>query len=209
MHTSIYHITHIENLPSILEMGGLIANSRLKEENKNYLDIAYAHIQDRRANIPVPCSVGGFLNDYIPFYFAPRSPMMYTINKGNVATYRGGQKSIIYLVSDTEVIEKMGLNFAFTDGHAVIGYSDFYDDIENLEDVIDWELMRSRYWANTLDDPDRKRRRQAEFLIHHFLPWDAVSEIGVINASSQSRTTDILQKFNLEKIVNIRYQWYY
>ena len=49
-------------------------------------------------------------------------------------------------------------------------FTDFFDDLKDL-DKIDWDLMQSRYWNDTNDDPDRKRRRQAEFLVHEFFPW--------------------------------------
>ncbi len=39
--------------------------------------------------------------------------------------------------------------FAFTDGHAVMDYSEFYDDLQFLN-MIDWEIMQARYWNNTL-----------------------------------------------------------
>ncbi len=104
MPTSIYHITHIRNLQSILQSGGLIANSRLKQQQTNYQDIAHGHIQDRRALTRVPCSAGGCLHDYVPFYFAPRSPMLYAIHKGNVQGYSGEQNSIIHLVFEAEFL---------------------------------------------------------------------------------------------------------
>ena len=72
--TPIYHITHIENLGSILRAGGLRAVGRLREQGAGYQSIAYPHIQDRRGGVRVPCGVGGSLHDYVPFYFAPRSP---------------------------------------------------------------------------------------------------------------------------------------
>jgi hypothetical protein len=61
-------------------------------------------------------------------------------------------------------------------------YSDFYDDLAALEFVIDWELMKSKFWFDREDDPNRKCRRQAEFLIHQFCPWTLIEEIGVIRA---------------------------
>ncbi|MBZ8182847.1 DUF4433 domain-containing protein [Oscillatoria salina IIICB1] len=84
MPTPIYHITHVNNLSSILNSSGLIAFNQLKQQRANYTDIAHQTIQDRRARKQVPCGAGGVLHDYVPFYFAPRSPMLYTINRGNV-----------------------------------------------------------------------------------------------------------------------------
>jgi hypothetical protein len=39
-----------------------------------------------------------------------------------------------------------------------MAFSDFYDDLNDLE-TIDWDIMAAKYWRNTFDDPDRKRRR--------------------------------------------------
>lgn len=97
MSTPVYHITLISNLESILKSGVLIAKSRLKQQQINYQNIAHLDIQNRRALIRVPCAAGGCLLDYVPFYFAPRSPMLYTIFRGNVQGYTEGQTPIIHI----------------------------------------------------------------------------------------------------------------
>lgn len=128
MPTSIYHMTHLRNLPLIIGAGGLIANNRLRQKQIVYTDIAHQTIQDRRATRQVPCGAGGVLHDYVPFYFAPRSPMLYSIHRGNVASYQEGQNLVIYLVSDAESVKSEGIDFTFTDGHAIMEYSSFRDD---------------------------------------------------------------------------------
>ena len=52
--------------------------------------------------------------------------------------------------------------FVFTDGHAIMQLSKFYDDLGYLTEI-DWDIMEEKYWRDTIEDPDRKRRRQAEF----------------------------------------------
>jgi len=205
----IYHITPIDNLSSIINSGGLVAKSRLKEGKINYQDISYGHIQDRRGQIRVPCGAGGYLHDYVPFYFAPRSPLLYAISKRTVPNYQEGQNSVIHLVADINTIEAEGLDFVFTDGHAAMAYADFYTDLGALGYVIDWELMESRFWFNTEDDPNRKCRRQAEFLVHQFLPWHLIQEIGVINTKIQIQVREILQRFNKQTPVEVYSKWYY
>ncbi|RUS93012.1 hypothetical protein DSM106972_097600 [Dulcicalothrix desertica PCC 7102] len=208
MPTFVYHITHIRNLQSILQLGGLIANNRLKQQQISYQDIAHGSVQDRRALIRVPCAAGGCLHDYIPFYFAPRSPMLYTINKGNVEGYTEGQTPVIYIITEAEIIAANNLVFAFTDGHAVMDYSEFYDDLQFLN-MIDWDIMRERYWNNTPSDGDRRRRRQAEFLVHQFCPWSLIAQIGVINNTVKSQVEQILQNFNCSTPVKVYPSWYY
>lgn len=80
----LFHITDYENLESILNHGGLVANSIVKEKGVSYKNIAHASIQDRRLTTSVPLPPKGNLHDYVPFYFAPKSPMLYAIYKGRV-----------------------------------------------------------------------------------------------------------------------------
>lgn len=204
----IYHITPIDNLESIISEGGLLAYNVMLETGTNYTNIAYENIQDRRARIRVPCGAGGVLHDYVPFYFAPRSPMLYTISQGNVPNYTQGQAAVIHLVSDVFEIDIRGLEFVFTDGHAVMGFTDFFDDLNYLG-AIDWDVMESRYWFDTNEDNDRKRRRQAEFLVRNFLPWELITEIGVINSTIKAKTENILQNFTHKPSVIVQKNWYY
>lgn len=204
----IYHITHIDNLESILSECGLLAYNVMVETQTNYTNIAYGNIQYRRATTYVPCGEGGVLHDYVPFYFAPRSPMLYTISRGNVENYTQGQAAVIHLVSSIENIEAENLSFVFTDGHAVMTFTEFFDDLNYLG-AIDWDVMGSRYWFDTNEDNDRKRRRQAEFLVRNFLPWELITEIGVIDYTIQSQVENILQNFTDQTPVRVHKDWYY
>lgn len=207
----IYHITHINNLESIVKAGGLLACNAMYEAKAEYTNIAYDGIQDRRARTSVPCSVGGVLHDYVPFYFAPRSPMLCAINnKGKVKGYSEGQTPIIYLVSEVEKIADSNLHFAFTDGHAAMAFTDFFDNLEYLDEAIDWEVMESRYWFDTDEDNDRKRKRQAEFLVYNFFPWQLVTEIGVKNYPIKTEVDKTLEKNTTHQpSVKTRTAWYY
>lgn len=174
--TSIYHITHVKNLQRIVAEGGLHCD-RSAQKLKT-VNIAHVHIKERRLNRAVPLGPKGTVGDYVPFYFAPRSPMLFVISRGGVQAYTDGQQPVIYLCSTVEAVKKAGIGWVFTEGHADMGYTDFFEDLEDLN-KIDWDLMREKYWNDTDDDPDRKRRRQAEFLVHEFFPWALVSYIGV------------------------------
>ncbi|MEH2467821.1 type II toxin-antitoxin system toxin DNA ADP-ribosyl transferase DarT [Nostoc sp.] len=211
MPTPIYHITHIDNLSSILQSGELMSNSRLRQEKTKYFDIAHGHIQDRRGMKSVPCGAGGTLHDYVPFYFAPRSPMLYANHKKTVDKYSGGQIPILHLVSSAEAVDSAGLCFVGADGHAAMEYTDFFNEIEYLylDGIIDWEIMEAYYWADTEEDGDRKRRRQAEFLVHQFFPWQLIQEIGVINTTIQAQVRQILQNFKVKTPVGVYSKWYY
>jgi hypothetical protein len=206
--TFIYHITSIENLGSIAKNKGLACTNTLQEGESPFVNIAYESIQSRRSEKSVPLPPYGNLHDYVPFYFAPRSPMLYTINQGNVPQYQGGQKEIIYLVSTVQQVAFRKIPFVFTDGHAVMSFSEFYNNINDLDQVA-WGIMKSRYWNDTVDEPDRKRRRQAEFLAFEFFPFDCVLEIGTFNTAYQDRVSSFLQYGPFSIPVKVRREWYY
>src|SRR5205809_213927 len=109
--TPIYHFTHITNLERIVRSNGLWACNLLRGAGIDYLDIAHQNLQAQRALVRVRCHPGGTLHDYVPFYFAPRSPMMFAISKGNVESYPEGQEPLVYLVSSVEAVVNSGRRF--------------------------------------------------------------------------------------------------
>lgn len=177
-------------------------------ETIEFSNIAHSRIQDRRLETPVPCGPGGYLHDYVPFYFAPKSPMLYAIKKGNVEGCSATQADIIYLVSSAQTIKTAGTGFVFTDGHGTMQLSEFYDDLNYLSEI-DWNIMKEKYWRDTLEDPDRKRRRQAEFLVFSQFSWNYVEKIGVFNRRVQREIMDAISRGFHKPPVNIESGWYY
>lgn len=206
--TLIYHITHIDNLRLILETRRLLCHDRLSQTGKHPVNIAHQGIQARRAATLVPRGPGGTLHQYIPFYFAPRSPMLYALHRGYVVGYQGGQTSILHLVSSVQEMQESAHQFVFTDGHATMAFTNFYTESTDLKHV-DWRLMKETYWQDTVDDPDRKRRRQAEFLVYNEVKWDAIIGIGVHNQQILTQTQAILNEFEQTSSVRVRRKWYY
>ena len=205
--TPIYHITAIDNVEAILRDGGLYANSVMQANGLAYTNIAYDSIQDRRRKKRVPVKPFGTLHDYVPFYFAPRSPMLYTINQGNVPGY-SGQKSIVHFVSTIEAVD--GLKpWVFTDGHGIMSYTSYYNDLNDLNEI-DWDVMNSKIWNDTSEFPDRLRRRQAEFLVYKFFPLNLIQGIGVFNSNIADKVRTIFSNecgYNIP--IGVRSQWYY
>jgi len=211
----LYHITHIRNLLSIIASGGIFCD-RLREQGAvENIGIAHKHIKERRKQRSVcgfmglHVAAGGTLWDYVPFYFAPRSPMLYTINQGNVEGYSEGQLPIVYLVTSVGAAASAQRAFAFTDGHAEIGYSQFSDKLEELEGLVDWGIMESKYWNDTAEQPDRKRKRQAEFLVYELYPWDLIHKMAVINREKAQEVEAILGSGSHRPEIIIKPDWYY
>ena len=154
----------------------------------------------------MPVAPGGTVGDYVPFYFAVLSPMLYAIFKNQVAGYTAGQQPVIYLCSSTEAIHAANCRWVFTEGHAVMDFTDFFNDFKDIG-RIDWRLMRAKYWFDSDMYPDRSRRRQAEFLVYQFLPWNLVTNIVVYDAANAKVVSDILGEQS--PAVDVKRGWYY
>jgi hypothetical protein len=151
-------------------------------------------VQASRRITDVPCGRRGTIHDYVPFYFGPLSVMLLNLKTGRVAGYNEGQSPIVYLVSSVQSIVDSGSAFAFSDGHGLARFTGWYDHLEDLK-AIDWDVVGARYWRDTLSDNDRKRRKQAEFLVHGSVSWNLISEIGVYNEAVATEVRTLLSEF--------------
>lgn len=186
----------------------MCCDAALLERDLDPTGIAHKHIKDRRVQRIVPVSKGGMLSEYVPFYLAPRSPMLFAIHRGYVEGYKGGQRFILHLVASVEEIAASGLDYAFTDGHAEMAISRYFVNLDDLIQI-DWTIMRAKYWSDNLDDGDRKRRRQAEFLIHSFLPWESVYKIGVLSQNMANDVSQVISKADHKPVIEVHEEWYY
>jgi ssDNA thymidine ADP-ribosyltransferase, DarT len=201
----IYHFTHGRNLASILADGEL----RPSATAATTVDIADAKIKTSRESRIVTCGPGGLVGEYVPFYFAPRSPMLFRIQQGGVEGVDGDPRGLVYFATTTERLEAAGLRWVFTDGNAAAAVTRFFDDIDQLAEIVDWPLMAATYWSNTTEDGDRVRRRGAEFLVYGAVPLAVIDEIGVYDAAAQARAREILVEAGTVLTVNVRQEWYF
>jgi len=206
--TPIYHLTHVDNLPRIIQAGGLWCDAERARQGWDAVRIAYQHLKDRRARKPVPVCAGGTLADYVPFYFANRSPMLYAIHTGYVEGYSGGQAGIVYLVASVERAAESGCPWCFTDGHALEAFTRFFDELDSLTEV-DWAVIESWSWHNREDDFDRRRRKQAEFLVYRSFAWECFHEVGVIDLGMKHRVEEAFGASGHRPLVSVRPRWYY
>lgn len=89
-----------------------------------------------------------------------------------------------------------------------MAFTSFYNDLDQL-DQVDWDVMRARYWHDTLEDNDRLRRRNAEFLVHQHAPWTLVQEIGVMYRETAVTLRHVLEGQTHRPNVVIHKEWYY
>lgn len=206
--TAIYHITHVDNLPAILAAGALFSDSRLAAVGATPKNIAHGNIKQRRAKTPVTLAPHGVVADYVPFYFCPRSPMLYALKGGKVERAAGTQDEIVHLVLDAEALMGAGLPCIHTDGNAASQPLNFFAGVSGLA-TLRWDVIRSWSWKDTADDNDRKRCKAAEFLVHDAVPWGHVQGIGVMTADAQRRVIAALADTAHQPPVTLQPDWYY
>ena len=206
----IFHITHVENLSSIVASGGLLSHARLTAQGGPKAEIGMKRIKDRRLALPVRCHPGDSVGDFVPFYFCPRSIMLYIFHRGNHrdVTYRGGQDPIVHLESDLRRAvtwaEQGGTRWAFTPSNAGATYAVFRSDLGRL-DEIDWEAVSNRDFRPA----EVRDAKQAEFLVYGSFPWHLVERIGVCSMSVLQRAQGAIAGAAHRPAVTIERGWYF
>lgn len=206
----IYHITHLDNLPSILAEGGLWSDAVMTARGGSAASIGMNSIKARRLGLPVKCHPPDRVGDYVPFYFCPRSIMLFLIYRANHSelTYRGGQEPILHLEADLhEAVawaESEGRRWAFSLSNAGASYTEFRRQLSALDEV-NWAAVA----ATDFRDPDIKEGKQAEFLVRELFPWHLVRRIGVHSESIRSRVLRALSGSGYRTMVEVRRDWYY
>lgn len=121
--TRLFHITAIANLPAILRAGALVSKNSTTADGIAYQNIAYAGAQGARAQRRVPDPPGGRMHDYVPFYFAPRSPMLGAVHQGRVPGCPWRQADILHFETTVEAVTATGRPFVFYDRNATLAYA--------------------------------------------------------------------------------------
>lgn len=204
----LFHFTHRLNLPSVIAYG-LRSDSAVRADGSLAVEVGEDRIKEQRRRRGVPMGPGGVVADYVPFYFAARSPMLYAISRGNVPAYQDGQNPLVYLVTDLDRLQKVGCRFVFTDRNAYYQTATYAEDPAELDQLVDWELMEATMWNNTAAEPDRMERRMAELLVHESVPFSAVLAVGVRSAAIASAVAEVLGTLDDPPPVLVRPNWYY
>jgi hypothetical protein len=202
----IWRIVHRDNLPWILDNGMHCGNSSVS--SSTWVHIGNRELIGKRASYSVPLPPGGFLNDYVPFYFTPFSPMLYNLSTGRGDVKKRQNEEILMLVSSLWRIDGLKLRYLFTDSHAYSQLANFYSDPKDL-DKIDWQLLQSRNFKRNTEDLAKFECYQAEALIYQHLP--VVGLLGII-CYTKSLQREIERQIHSRALtfpVHARTGWYF
>lgn len=171
---SIDHMTHIDNLESILKYG-LLAHS-----NPHKLrDISNSEVNARRNKIePI---YHHNLHEYVPFYFNPRNAMM----------YRNKNEDIVVLAFSQKLIFEN--NTIFTDKNASTDSANFFNSAQQLNNL-DWNYIWSDSWNTKPNFTEVKQAMMAEVLVYSQVPINNL--IGVY-AKNESMRNLLVKKYSI------------
>lgn len=199
----LYRIVHIENIKHILKYG--ITHKSSVNANKNYIDIGDNEIINSRSDRILIDNYK--IGDFIPFYFAYRTPMLLRIQTGyNIKKVEA--TNIVYCVSNIQKVLDNKNFFIFSDGHILSRITSIYkqEDLKQLDTIINWERIKDNYWADTEEDTDRKRKKEAEFLVYGDIPFSCINGFVVYDEQAKNKLLSFGVK---EEMIAIRKMYYY
>jgi hypothetical protein len=152
---------------------------------------------------------GLYVGQCVPFYFCPRSVMLYLIHRRNAElAYQGGQGPIVHLVADVNAVvawaQANGQRWAFSLSNAGSRYFDDRCDLANLNEI-NWGAVHANQWSGS----PTKEQKQAEFLIERQFPWQLVEEVAVIDHTIGQQAVQAIAGAAHRPGVQIRPAWYY
>jgi hypothetical protein len=205
----IYHIVHVDRLPSIISDGCLWCDAEIIKRSPPGTTIGMNGIKQRRlSELTLTSHPGLRVGDCVPFYFCPRSIMLYLIYQGNHPElyYKGGQGSIVHLEADLHSsVTWAGLNnkrWAFTLSNAGSRFFEERCDLAQLNEI-DWAAVQATNWQQC------KEGKQAEFLLEHSFPWHLVERIGVHSRAICQQVANALPVGDHCPRIEIKTDWYY
>jgi hypothetical protein len=196
-------MTHIENIQHILQNG--ITHSTSVKANPNFVPIGDGSLITTRNNFLL--NNGRRLGEYIPFYFGVRTPMLNVVQNGFNMVASTTSENIVYCVSSVQKIIDLLLDFVFTDGHAIDGFTTQYnlEDIQNIDTILDKKAINAKYWKDE-NDLDLKRRKESEFLVLSDVAHEAI--LGYITANENAKNRVIKFGADADK-VHIKSDYYF
>lgn len=191
----VFRFIHISNLEDDLNYG-LFAKNYAKSQTDQRKLIANSEIIQRRDQTPVKCYPDTVVNDYVPFYFSVRTPMLYNIKTG-WGVPKISQQDIVYIVCQLNELATDSFQWCFTNGNATSKITRFYNALEHLN-KIDWHSINSKDFSDNNSDGnlDRKRKKHAEFLVKDHVPSSYIKALIVFNKSAKDQVDKCCKKIN-------------
>lgn len=187
---SLYYITHINNVPSILKRG-ILSHALIEKENIQPTPVYDQQIVTNRSHKLTPD--GKSLWEYANFYFQPRNPMLYRVINENK------DYGIVVLSIQPGILGRQG---AFiTTGNAASNISQILPATSYKEKEIISEIIKGidiEWWK---DEDGTKRKIMAECLVPNTVTPDLIQAIYVPTENTAKKLEEVIQNSEYKNLV--------
>jgi O-acetyl-ADP-ribose deacetylase (regulator of RNase III) len=185
--SSLFYITHVENLPSILTHG-ILSHSQVDAKKIPYKAIYDNTIVNNRKAKTTPA--GRRLWDYANVYLQARNPMMYRV------VHETNRKNLAVVAVRPDVLNGAGV--WLTDGNAANAPTQFYPVAEGLKVIQNqWSVIQAEYWR---PDDGSKRKIMAECLVPEMIEPEHVLSIYVADQETRKRAEELIAPYRVHVV---------
>ena len=176
---SLFYITHVENVPSILK-NGILSHGLVEAQKVPFTPIYDTGIVSNRKEKSTPDHKS--LWEYANLYFQPRNPMMYRVihekSKRDLAVI-GVKPAVLQLAS-----------VFVTDGNAANNPTQFFRTSDGLKVIEEqWKVIQSEWWN---DQDSSKRKIMAECLVPERISPEYIHTIFVADHDTKMQVDSLL-----------------
>ena len=184
---NLYYITHIDNLPSILEKG-ILSHERIEDDQVQATRIYNTEIVNVRKekNTPNQKSLWSYAN----LYFQPRNPMMYRV------VHESTVSDLAVLGVSEKILQTPGVFIA--DGNAANTPTQFYPLSSGLKVLQQQRKILQSEWWNTLDGS--KRKIMAECLIPNRVGPEFINSVYVADEETRMKVSEKIRSHSISVI---------
>jgi len=184
--TSLWHITHMDNINSIFLNGVLTHFDINKSHELTYNDISNHDVQARRER-PEPIYQRN-IHSYVPLFINPKNAMLYLLQRIH-------RDNLCLIEISLDVLTN---RYIFTNGNAARRNSKFFSNLSTQFEQIPWNDVFSKRWVEQnieyghsypMTNEDIKSHMQSEFLISPKIDSKYIKKIHCKNQA----TVDIVE----------------
>lgn len=210
----IYHIVHIDRLPSILQEGYLLSDTEVRKRGIGGTTIGSLEMKNARQRKRLTTYTDLTVGDCVPFNLCPRSVLLYVNALAASGRYEGpappanqdGQDRILHIVANMLTVvrhaDANNVRWVFTHMNAANALSQDFADLSHLHQL-DWYTIESNWWKDKMD------LKAAEFLVEARFPTHLIERIGVKSDRMKLDVESILKQHDLNAPVVVAKEWYY
>lgn len=194
---TLYHLTHLNNVVSILNTG-IYSKNEINCKNINYKNISNEEVQ-KKGKINMKGKFGKDIEDFVRLFFTAHTPML-----RNICFLKHEDHEICLLQINPDIMDKVEKLY-YSDLSCSRRLFNLHSTINNMKSlkwkylIQDYDYLREKESKYTLDG-----YRGAEVLIYKVVPSSYIkSEILVKSKRAMNTLKEIIKNQHLQKKINI------